>query len=184
MDRSDIPLGRGAIGGLVAYALGYLVTYLWQGPSVRDSLSGINTLIDLVGGQTIPTWQAVGWLFYNAHAVELQVPSLGAGSATRSLIGNGGAPSLLLVVPPVILLLAGAAVGWWSDAEDLQAGAVAGATTVLGYLVLVVIGIFAFRYSIQDAVIGPLFVRGLLLAGIVYPVVFGGIGGGLAGEVG
>lgn len=183
MDRSDLPLLEGAVGGVLAYVLGYLVVYGWQAPSVRETLSGINAIIELVGGQTIPVWQAVGWLFYNAHAVPLQFPALGPGSASRSLIGEGGAASVLFIVPPVLLLLLGAGVAWWTDVDDIAAGAVAGSTILLGYVVLAAVGVFLFRYSIQDAFIGPALARGLLLAGILYPAVFGAIGGGLAATV-
>lgn len=183
MDRSDIPLVPGAVGGLLAYAIGYLVTYLWQAPSVRETLSTINTIIELVGGETIPVWKAVGWLFYNAHAVELQVPALGAGTATRSLIGTDGASSLLFVVPPLVLVFVGAGVAWSSGADDLTEGLAAGAALVLGYGVLAIAGAFLFRYTIQDAFIGPMTVHAVVLAGIVYPAVFGALGGAVAGEV-
>lgn len=181
MDRTDIPLVEGAVGGLIAYAVGYLVTYLWQAPAVRETLSGLNALIELVGGATIPDWQAVGWIFYSAQAVPLQFPALGPGTATRSLIGDGGAPTLLYVVPPLVLLLVGAGVAWWAEADDPPTGAVAGASIVLGYVVLAAVGAFLFRYAIQDTFVGPTLVRAVLLAGIVYPVVFGAIGGGIAG---
>ena len=181
MDRTDIPLARGALGGLIAYGLGFLVTYLWQAPSVRETLSGINALIELVGGETIPVWKAVGWVFYNAHVVSLQLPAFGPGSASRSLIGDGGAPTLLYVVPPLVILLVSAGLAWWVAAETPAAGATAGATVTIGYLVPVAIGAFLVRYTIQDAFIGPALASAVLLAGIVYPLVFGAIGGGLAG---
>lgn len=183
MDRSDIPLARSAVGGLVAYLLGYLLTYLWQAPAIRETLSTINTIIELVGGETIPVWKAVGWVFYNAHAVELQVPAMGAGSATRSLVGNGGAPSLVYVLPPLVLLVVGAGVASWTDAEELSEGVVAGAAMVLGYVVLAIVGAFLFRYSLQDAFIGPLTVHAVVLAGMVYPLLFGAIGGGIIAEI-
>lgn len=183
MDRSDIPLAHGTVGGAIAFVLGYLLTYLWQGPGVRETLADINAIIELVGGQTIPVWKAVAWIFYNAHAVPLRFPSLGPGSGSRSLIGGGGAPTLLYVLPPLVLLLVGAGVAWWAGSRDLTEGAIAGGSMVVGYLLLAVIGVFVFRYTIQDAFIGPQLVMSALIAGIVYPVVFGAIGGGLAGEL-
>ncbi len=183
MDRSDIPLVPGAVGGLLAYALGYLVTYLWQAPSVRETLSTINTIIELVGGETIPVWKAIGWVFYNAHAVELQVPALGAGTATRTLVGNGGAPSLLFAVPPLVLVFVGAALAWVTEAEDLTEGLATGAALVLGYVLLAIVGAFLFRYTIQDAFIGPMTVHSVVLAGTVYPAIFAGLGGAVAGAI-
>lgn len=183
MDRSDISPVRGLVGGVLAYVVGYLVTYLWQAPSVRDTLETVNVIIEIVGGETVPTWKAVGWIFYNAHAVDLTLPALGSGSATRSLVGNGGAPTLLYVVPPLLLLVTGAAVAWWASADGAAGGAVAGGSIVLGYLILAVVGAFLVRYTFQESFVGPVTAHAVLLAGIVYPVVFGSIGGALAGEL-
>lgn len=183
MDRSEFPLTRGFVGGLLAYVVGYLLTYLWQAPGLSDTISGLNTLIELVGGETIPVWHVVGWVFYNAHAVPLQIPGLAGGTATRSLIGNGGAPSLSFVLPPLVLLLAGAGVAWWTNQTDRSDGAVAGGSIIIGYVVLAVVGVFVFRYTLGDGFVGPVPARGVLLAGILYPAVFGAIGGGLAAAI-
>lgn len=183
MDSTDLPVVPAAVGGVVAYVVGYLVTYLWQGPAARETLSGLNTLIDIVGGETIPVWKAVGWLFYNAQGVAVQIPSFGSGTATRNLIGNGGAPTLLYALPPLVLLLAGGIVAWQSQTDGFAEGGVAGAAISIGHVLPAVAGTILFRYAIQEAFVGPPLVRSVLLVGIVYPVVFGAIGGAIGGEL-
>ena len=87
------------------------------------------------------------------------------------------------MVPPLVRLVSGAAIAWWASADGAGAGAVAGGSIVLGYLVLAVAGAFLVRYTFQESFVGPVTAHAILLAGIVYPVVFGAIGGALAGEL-
>ncbi|GAA0283071.1 transporter [Halobacterium noricense] len=172
-------LGIGAAAGAVAYVLGYLLTYLWQGSSVQERLEGYNAVVELLGGDPIPTWKAVGWLFYNAHGVSFTVPSLGSGQATRNLIADGSAPMLLYLVPAVVVALAGFVLARRANATDASGGAQIGARVVLGYVVLAVVGLFVFEYAAGGSAIHPEYALGVLLAGVVHPAVFGGIGGAL-----
>ncbi|SEW27823.1 transporter [Halobacterium jilantaiense] len=170
-------IGAGAVTGAVVYVVGYLVTYLWQGNSVSESFEVINFLVELAGGDPIPTWQVVGWLYYNAHNVAFTTPALGSGRTAQNLVADGNAPMLLYLVPVVVLLLAGFVVARYADATDVESGARAGVTVAAGYAVLAAIGLFVFRYSVGDATVHVDYALGVLLAGIVYPVVFGALGG-------
>jgi len=167
----------GAVAGAVAYAAGYLVTYLWQSGSVEESLRAYNTVVEPLGADPIPGWQAVGWLYYNAHNVALTTPALGSGRVSQNLVADGNAPMLLYLVPVVALLLAGFVVARAGDAGDAEDGARAGVTVTLGYAVLAVVGLFAFRYSVGGATVRVDYALGVLLAGVVYPAVFGALGG-------
>jgi len=167
----------GTVAGAVAYVAGYLVTYLWQSGSVEESLQAYNTVVELLGGDPIPSWQAVGWLYYNAHNVAFTTPALGSGRVSQNLVADGNAPMLLYLVPAVALLLAGFVVARAGDAGDAESGARAGVTVTLGYAVLAVIGLFVFRYSVGDSSIHVDYALGVLLAGVAYPAVFGGLGG-------
>jgi hypothetical protein len=62
-----VRLFRGAIAGVGAYLLGYLVTYLLHAGSVAERLRGFNFVVDLFGGDPIAVWQGVGWLFYREN---------------------------------------------------------------------------------------------------------------------
>ncbi|MFO8114357.1 MAG: transporter [Halorubrum sp.] len=169
----------GAAAGAAAYVLGYLFAYVTQASAIEDQLAGFNAFADLFGGDPIPTWQAVGWVFYNGHFVDTRVPSLVGGSQVTNLISqaDGGSLSLLYVVPPVLLVVAGLVAGRVAGATEPVDGAKAGAFVLVGYLPLAVLGAFLFRYSVGDGTVAPDLVTAVLLAGAVYPAVFGAVGG-------
>lgn len=169
-----LPLGAGAAAGIAAYLLGYLITYVWQSGSVEERLQGFNFIATLFGGEPIPPWQAVGWLFYNAHFVDTQIRAMGTDSENFIAASDGGALALLYFVPVVLLLAAGFVLARTADADDAEDGAAAGASVVVGYFPLALAGAFLFSY---DDTIAPALVTALLLAGLVYPLVLGAVGG-------
>lgn len=174
-DRSNRTQGivGGAAAGAVAYVLGYLVVYVTQGDRIEETLSTFNFLADLFGGDPIPTWQAAGWAFYNSHFVDTVFTISGVESRNLLMEADGG--SLLFVLPPLLLLVAGVAVARADGASTPAEGARAGVFVAAGYLPLAVIGGFLFRYAGGE--IAPDIVTAVLLAGAVYPVVFGAAGG-------
>lgn len=176
------PIGPGTAAGLVAFIAGYLVTYLWQVNRIRESLQGINAILQFSGGEELPAWKAVGWLFFNEHFVDTLLPGLG-GAQTRNFIASGDFPAILYAVPVVVLLVTGFLLAWSRGRVDLRTGAMDGATITLGYALAAVITVFVVGATRGDASITPDPVTGVLLAGIVYPLVFGAIGGALAGTV-
>ena len=174
----------GAASGAGAYVLGYLLVYITQRGSVEERLSTFNVITDLLGGDPIPPWQAVGWLYYNAHFVATRLPGIG-GPTTRNFIASAddGGLTLLYLLPPLFLLGAGYAVTVVANAERPEAGAVPGASVVAGYLPLALLGIVAFSYGTDDGAIAPDAVTAVLLAGLVYPLIFGAIGGAIRGAI-
>ena len=183
VDRRTI--GLGTVLGVVTYALGYLVTYLTQRGTVEERLRGFNFVAELFGGDPIPAWKAVGWLFFNAHFVETELPGFG-GTRTENFVASVGDGSLtwLYLVPPLILLAAGVVLAVLSRAGTPADGVVLGALVVVGYLPLAVAGAFVFGFGGTDWTIAPDVVTAVLLAGIVYPTVFGAVGGAIGGLVG
>ena len=178
-------VGGGAVAGAAAYVFGYLSTYVTQQNQVDEQLAGFNFLADLFGSDPIPAWQAVGWLFYNAHFVDTEIPSLVGSGRSLNLIAeaDGGSLALLYVVPPLVLLVAGLAAGRLAGATKPVDGAKSGVLVLAGYLPLAVIGAFLFRYSVGDGSVAPDLITAVLLAGVVYPVVFAGAGGALSGLI-
>ncbi|ELZ41928.1 transporter permease [Halorubrum californiense DSM 19288] len=180
-------LGRsavvGAAAGAISYVLGYLVVYVTQSGRVEEGLSGINFFADLFGGDTISVWRGVGWVFYNAHFVDVEVPSLiDAAQSVNFISQSDGGFTYLSVVPPLLLIVAGVAIARAAGATTPVDGAQSGALAVAGYLPLAVIGAFLFRYAVGDgASVAPTLVTAVLLAGLVYPAVFGAVGGAAAG---
>ncbi len=180
--RPDAPtVVRGALAGLAAFVVGYVLTYAWRAPAVSDSLRGLNFLASLLGVETIPTWKGVAWLFYGAHNVATRFPTPGGSPELVNLVerSGDGTVALLYLLVPVLLLLAGAATARLADTRSPVEGATAGATVAVGYLVLATVGTVLFAYAIGEtgASIAPDPVTGVLLAGAVYPVLFGALGG-------
>lgn len=169
-------MGVGAAAGALAWLLGYLLTYVVTSGRIREFQgSFLGQVADLFGLE-VPTWRVVGWVFYNAHFVDTV-----AGGGTGSAIGgDGGFTPLLYVVPPLVLLAAGLAVGRASGSGDAATGALAGSSVLLGYLPLSVLGVFLFETTLAGAAVGPSLAPGILLAGVLYPAVFGAVGAGLA----
>jgi hypothetical protein len=174
----------GALVGAGAYVAGYVLTFLL-------------VIVDGVEGQgDIETWKAVGWVFYNAHNVDLAFTGSGGGATiTESFtLFEEGASNLAstvpqfvyFVVPAVALAVAGYVAYQRSATAGLggaQAAAV-GATILVGYLALVVVGRFLFQASGAflgaDLAIAPELGTAVVLAGIVYPLVLGAGGALLA----
>lgn len=174
-------LGTSAGLGALVYVAGYLVTYVWQSANVENAHDGYNFVADLFGGDPIPAWKGVGWLYYNAHGVVFTHPELGGGRGARNFIANGNAPELLYLLPPLFLLAAGVVVARAASARSADAGARAGVGVVVGYFLLALVGLAVFQHTSGGSTIHVDYVPGVLLAGVVYPVVFGGLGGALGG---
>jgi hypothetical protein len=171
----------GAVAGAAAYVLGYLVVYVTQSDQVEEGLSGINFFADLFGGDPISVWRGVGWLFYNAHLVDVSVPSLIGAARSVNFVSQADGGAYLFVVPPVLLVLAGLAAGRVAGAPTPVDGARAGALLAAGYLPLAVIGGFLFRVPVGDgASVAPDLITAVLLAGLVYPAAFGALGGAVS----
>lgn len=168
----------GAVGGAVAYGVGYLVTYVWKAPAVADALRGVNVIASFLGIEAIPTWRGVGWLFYNAHLVRIRVPGPG-GPNFVDFLSRTEQGWLLLVGIPVVLIASGAIVAARSDVGSVGQGGIHGAAIGVGYLPLAAGGALLTAQPIGDtgARIAPDLLPALFLAGILYPLVFGAVGG-------
>lgn len=194
--------------GLCAYLVGYAVTFLWRGEYSHDVASSVVVefqggagsdtrlaflLVD--GGVADTTW--AGWLFANAHLVPVTTGNFPF--STGALVPNIllAAPSprylLLFAVPPITLCLAGALVSRHTTRGlttispslglRLPNSAVRGTSITMGYLPCVVVGAVLFSATTIDArveMLAPDLFLSLLVAGLLYPMVFGGIGGWLA----
>ena len=78
--------GVGFGGGVGAWLFGYLVVYVLHGSRIQNSF-GTDVLSFFTGDPV--TWKLVGWLFYNAHNVAVQVPGiLGIGSGAVNFVAR------------------------------------------------------------------------------------------------
>ena len=178
-EAGSLPLASGAVGGVAAWLFGYLLAYVWQSAAVAETLRGVGFLSRLLGGEAIPTWKGVAWLFLNAHFVATMAPTITGATQTVNLVTGEDAPTLLLALPPLVLAVGGLAVAFGRTRGDRLAGAKAGATLALGYLPLSLAAAFVTTHRLgdTDAAIAPDPVTAILLAGVLYPVVFGAVGG-------
>lgn len=174
----------GVVAGVAAFVAGYALTYLTRADSVEETLERVNFVLELFGNEPIPTERAVGWLFFNAHFVEVRVPGVVGEQAVNFLAeGDGGSSSLLYAVPPLLLLAAGLALAVYAAAESPLEGATVGALVTAGYLPSVIAGLMAFTYAVGDGTVAPAGVTAVVLAGLAYPLALGAAGGGLAGAI-
>lgn len=190
-EDASLPLARGAVAGAAAWLSGYLVAYVWNAETVREALQGIGFVSRLLGGDAVPAWKGVAWLYLNAHFVATEIPTVTGGTRTTNFVtADGGGSPALFALAPVILLVAGALVVRTLGAHDPTtpgdgdslAGAKVGATTTLGYLPLTAGTAVLSAHAIgdTDAAIAPDLVTAILLAGVACPVVFGALGGVVA----
>jgi hypothetical protein len=169
----------GAVAGVVVFLFGYLITWILAGAQAgRLFVSGP------LGG-AVADWKAVTWVFFDSHFVGTRTPRLigpGGDSVDGGFVDTVGLLGVeyLYVVPILLLLVAGAAVAWRGGASDPYRGMLTGMTVAAGYVLAVVLGMMVS----QQTGVGPNPLRAIVIAGVVYPVALGAIGGAASGLVG
>ncbi|WP_224269503.1 hypothetical protein [Haloprofundus salinisoli] len=194
MALTHLPLRRSALVGAVAYAVGYALT-----AAASSGRAGAVAAVEIAGETTDPaplgtilgadpaSWITSGWLFYNAHFVATSVPIADAanglgGLTNRSLLATLGGPLYALYLsPPLLLAAAGFLVVRTTDTPGEKGARNAGASVVAGYFPLFLVGAFVFTVGAADAqtAASPAGLSSVFL-GLLYPLVFGGVGGLLA----
>ena len=176
------PYRTGAGTGIVAFLLGYVITYL---TSVR-----LTTLItenppvsDL---PTSPSREVVvGWFFVNAHLVTIEFQSADwSDGGVNYVILVGELSRELLLVPPILLFCAGFLVGYLLEVRERTGVLWTGLSLIPGYLFCsIVVAIAAVVTFPREAAefpggAGPELFPVMVLMGITYPLVFGAAGAG------
>jgi len=185
----SISIGGGLIGGVLAYVLGYGVIALSKSDAI-DSVSGLFGVLSQFGGDfEYPAgWKLAGWVFYRAHNVDVLIDVSGSNSPNPvALTESVFWEPWFFAVPVVALVVLGAAVAYATAARSAVAGTVAGGSVVFGYVLAVAAGVVVTGWSTSvlnvEASAGPNLVVAILLAGIAYPLVIGGIGGAIVGMI-
>lgn len=164
----------GAVAGTVTYLLGYLIVFTTASSAVERIARGYGPL-EGAGAPFAPAWKAAGWAFYDAHLVGTRLPGVSGHVDLVSLAGV----QFLYLVPPLLLVLAGGVVAMLVGVDGPRSGVRAGLTIAVGYLLFAVIGALLVSFvGIQ-----PDLLRASVIAGVVYPIAFGAIGGWLVGVV-
>jgi len=180
-DSDTLPLVEGVIAGAAAWIACYVLTAVVVLARIQNTeLGEISEGVGDGGGGI----EFIGWVFFNSHFVDTIIAAdfLGfGGSSAMSFIGGDGFTPLLYLIPVALLIGSGLAVGRSQGVTETTDGAVAGVFVVLPYLALSVIGTLVFRVSTEalgSSFSGqPDLLPSILLAGVLFPAVFGAIGG-------
>lgn len=178
--RSSIAASAGL--GVLAAAIGYLTSYVLVAGEVRDTFGG-----------DVAEWKGVAWYVYNAHMVDIETSgSFGSfgGSDTVNFIAESSSTSAtaLYVIPPLVLFGAGVLLATQFDVTDVGEAVAVGAPVTIGYAVVVSLGALVAESSREGTVLGiemsgsvaPALGPAVVLAGVLYPLVFATAGAVLA----
>lgn len=131
-------------------------------------------------------------MFYNGHFVDTEY-SISAGGVSESeserLIAEGSTqiPEVVYYLVPIVMLVgAGYLLLQQEYATDVGDAALSGATLVVGYLPLAILGTILFEASESSnggsVSVAPETGAAILLAGLIWPIVLGAVGGFLASQ--
>mgnify|MGYP006289537725 CR=1 FL=1 len=173
LDRA--PIAQSIVAGLLAWIAGLVAT------------------VGLVAGAESPD-DPIGFggnVFYNAHLAMSKATRSGglSGSAsdTGSMIAGsmtGLADAVYYAVPVAVLVLVGIALGRRVRNHDPSAAAVAGGAMAGGYVLLTAVGTQLFEassgggwFGMATVTVTPMLTATTIaVMGILYPVLFGGLG--------
>lgn len=183
----------GIVTGIIAWGVGYLIILIYLMENNIRTRAGPTIVVLDAAGVEHSGEQFIGWVFFNAHFVDVQYQNWGPfGDFAISHIGEYDGPGVILgmeysswlhLVPIVILLLAGISRGIYTGADSLDKGVISGAFVVPGYFIATVIGLYAFQISGEEVSAGPEIIFGILIAGITYPAVLACLGGAFSGYI-
>lgn len=190
MARDPVPTRRPDVAsvltamllGALAFLVGYGILLLSNAGRSVDLPASIPFDVAVPGG-----WQIVGWLFYSAHQAAIDATTMGY-AVTLPLQQLSTWEPWYAFVPIGSLAVAGFLLVRLAGPTDPVSGFVTGASVALGYLPLAVGG-YALLAHTTASPIGPVTVQpdllaSVLLVGVTYPALFGGIGGAAATGVG
>lgn len=172
---AQVSVGRGIASGIGGFLLAFVVCTVLLLIELSNTAMGFRFLEGPRGAEILLS--AIASAFYSAH--------LGATSGTV-IIGNlQTVPEVVYFAVPVGALVL---VGFWSaqGGTDITNGFAQGGTTAVGYAILTVGSVFVFG-SVTSGTGLELTNELVQLVGVVgigYPLVFGGLGGAMASQLG
>jgi hypothetical protein len=178
--ESKSRIALGALAGVVAWIVGYALTYAAAIGDLRSNEQFES--LEMAAEESLAT-EMVGFLFYNAHNVDANAPQYSVLQALEPshnfIFADGGRTMALLVIPILVLSFAGAVIALYTkDAQrSLTDAALSGTVVVIGYLPMVVLGTFVFSIDLGQGAMTPDLLEAIGFAGTFYPLVFGAIGG-------
>ncbi|WP_324663866.1 hypothetical protein [Haloarcula sediminis] len=178
MNLNSRRYGTAAVAGVAAFVLSYVLIYALTISTVRDFLL---TGVAEAFGDEGADWKVVGWLFFNAQFVTttltIDIPLFGGTDAVNFITESDSLSSVLYLLPPALLTAAGLAAARLNGLTETADALRVGPAVTLGYLPLSVVGAVLFAISLGESSGGsPTLLTAVVLAGVVYPVVFGTVG--------
>jgi uncharacterized membrane protein YagU involved in acid resistance len=132
--------------------------------------------------------QLLGWIFYNAHTVDVAASATAGTLAVETeAINFVSEPyvsdtTIFHAIPAALLFVAGYVVAMRTPHRlNFVTGALAGASVTIGYGALAYAGATAFEVSTRGVTYAPAMPDALFVAGIAYPAIAGGAAGALRG---
>lgn len=187
-DLTDsLPLVQGAMFGAASFLAGYIVTLVIVAATEAEDLTE-----DLV--------EAAGFIYYNAQLADIEVAITGDAGFGALLDGTTfnyvtddqvlgevfglETPSIVYhAVPVLILVVFGFLLARRVNARTVQEGALAGGSLVLGVVPLTLVGTFLFSLEDGGVELAPILTDSLLFVGLLFPLVFGVLGGVLSTQL-
>lgn len=189
-----VPTAKSVGYGVASYVVTYAIFFVLKGSEgVQEFRTGFEqgagSTFQQLGIDPPSAFQVAGWVFYLAHnaGIEISVSAMGQ-SQTLNMNPGLGQEAYLMAIPPIVLV----AAGYLIASREAPVGASlpkVGASIAAGYVILSLVGVFAFAWTVtitggfgQEAslTVKPQLVMGVLAAGLIYPALFGGIGGFIA----
>lgn len=159
--NGGFPAVQGAMVGAIAFVVGLLVTVL-------VGSFGLNPTIELLVSFSLIDGSIWGYTAFHQWLM---------------VIGNGALDTFLVwaIVPIAILVVSGY---WIASQAPRGQGFMNGASVTVGYFVMTVLAFLYLAFLVGNAQatieVGVDLVIATVITGILFPVVFGGIGGILA----
>jgi len=178
-----------ALLGVGAYVANYVLMYIFV------IIDGVELGND--------SWKTVGGILYNSQFISIKSSS-GAQTLTFNIVDKTASregyaqileqsdiattvPGIVYHLAPIITLVAAGLVVVHQLGSELntETAAAKGATIAIGYLPPSVLGVFIFSSSSStgEVTTSPELVPAIILAGLILPIGFGGIGGVLNNEL-
>ncbi|ELY43809.1 hypothetical protein [Natronorubrum tibetense] len=187
----DVPWKQALLYGIGAFVLGMaLLTGLMIVEGALDDAPTDDSSTESIDEDEPGFMTIVSWLYFGTQFVDVEM-SWALGTESMNLLDEASEemtiPTIGYYLVPIVALvgmgkrLAETTLPATTSPEE---GAKRGATITAGYLLAVVLAAQLFTWSATDGEMtvsaGADFTQALLLAGLIYPVLFGAIGGYLA----
>jgi len=167
-----------------------------QNPSAEGGIDPTYLENDL-GIDPPETYQLVGWLYHDLHTVDLTGTfgvSGGSDAVEYDVAMQYGPDAFIYALPPMALVAGGFLLVRYLGLRRGESAAKAGASVAIGYGPMAIASAFVLTWEASSTLesgdqavtyaveFGPEVGAGLAVFGIVFPVVFGALGGYLAAE--